>query len=116
MGIQLLFEVNSINTKVCLVWLSSSLASGRGRSSSLLSAGFLIKHHLEGSSSVSEELWINTLERLISLSGWTFDTQSMSFLGLVVSGMVLRLGHLESNYTRIFAIYLIITNTIINKP
>ena len=83
-------------------------------SSSLLGAGFLIKHHLERSSSVSEELWIDTLERSVSLSGRLLDTSSMSFLGLIVSGMVLRLGHLDlSNYTRIFAIYLIITNTMI---
>ena len=86
-------------------------------SSSLLGAGFLIKHHLERSSSVSEELWIDTLERSVSLSGRLLDTSSMSFLGLIVSGMVLRLGHLDlSNYTRIFAIYLIITNTMILCP
>ena len=79
-------------------------------SRSLLGGGFLVEHHLERSSSVSKELWIDSFQRVVSLSQWTSDSGSVSFSGLVMSGMVLRLGHLESNYTRIFAIYLIITN------
>lgn len=42
---------------------------------------------------VSSKLWINTLQRRILVGLWLLDTVSVSLLGLVVSGMVLRLSH-----------------------
>ena len=48
----------------------------------------------EGSSSVSKELWIATLERLVSLSLILLNASSVSLLVLVVCGMILTLGHL----------------------
>ena len=71
-----------------------------------LSLRLLSQHHLKGSSSVSEEFWVTAFQRVVSLSQWFLDTFSMGFPGLVMSGMVLTLGHLRS-ITRIFAIYLI---------
>ena len=53
------------------------------------SLGLLGEHHLEGSSSVSKELGINSLEGGVSLSGLLLDSSSVCFLVLVVSGMVL---------------------------
>jgi len=68
--------------------------------------GLSSEHHLKGSSSVSEEFWVTALQRVVSLSQRLLDAFSMGFPRLVMSGMVLTLGHLRS-ITRIFAIYLI---------
>ena len=62
-------------------------------SSLLFSSGF--DHHLLGSSSVSEELWVAALERFVSLSGSLGDSESVGLAGLVVCGMVLTLRHCE---------------------
>merc|ERR1719167_1268381 len=43
---------------------------------------------------VSEELGIDSLERWVLVSSWFFDSVTMCFHALVVSGVVLRLGHL----------------------
>ena len=85
--------------EVCLIstgWFTHTTCS-------LLGSCSLGEHHLEGSSSVSEELWIDTLEGSVSLSLGPLDTSSVGFSGLIVSSMVLRLGHFIK-FTRKFAI------------
>ena len=44
---------------------------------------------LDDSSHVSDEFWVDSLERLVSLSLWLLDAIAVSLLVLVVSGMVL---------------------------
>ena len=83
---------------VTIIW--SSLLGSLG--------GILGEHNLEGSSSVSQEFWVDTFKGSVSLSRWLRNTLSMGLSGLVVSGMILRLSHFI--YV-LFAIYLIITNT-----
>jgi hypothetical protein len=61
-----------------------------------LALSLLSQHHLKGSSSVSEELWVTAFQRVVSLSQWFLDASSMGFSRLVMSGMVLTLGHLGS--------------------
>ena len=69
-----------------------------------LALSLLSQHHLKGSSSVSQEFWVTAFQRVVSLSQWFLDASSMGFLGLVMSGMVLTLGHLGS-ITVIFSIF-----------
>ena len=78
-----------------------------GIASYSLLISLLSQHHLKGSSSVSKELWIATLQRSVLVSKGLLDAFSMGFPCLVMSGMILTLGHFRS-ITRIFAIYLII--------
>ena len=58
-----------------------------------LASSSLLDHVLDGSTSVSEELRINTLEGSVSLSLGLLDSISVSLSVLVVVGMVLTLCH-----------------------
>ncbi len=58
-----------------------------------LARSSLLDHSLNSSSSVSEELGIDTLERGVSLSSGLGDSISVSFSVLVVVGVVLALCH-----------------------
>ena len=60
---------------------------------SLAASLSLLDHGLDGSSSVSEVLGIDTLERSVALSLGLSDSISVSFSVLVVVGVVLALCH-----------------------
>merc|ERR1712221_51336 len=49
---------------------------------------------LLGEPEIPEEFRINSLERWVLVSSWFFDSVAMCFHALVVSGVVLGLGHL----------------------
>ena len=69
----------------------TEMSSSRTLADSLLGGGEL---HLGGSTLVSEELRVHSLERCVPLSLGLVDSVLMGLLVLVVSGMVLRLCHL----------------------
>ena len=60
---------------------------------SLLGGVHLFVHDLLGSSSVSEELWVASLQTDVSLSGNSGDTVSVCLCALVMGGMVRTLCH-----------------------
>ena len=85
---------------------SSTLLSSNSFHSSFVGGAGLLNVHavgsgdfdlsevlVDGESSVSEVLGINTGERGVSLLGFLLDTKSVLLFSLVVGGMVLGLGH-----------------------
>lgn len=64
---------------------------------SVLDSLSLINHALDCSTSVSQELSIDSLERSVSLSGLLADAVSVCLPVLVVIGMILALCHFLSD-------------------
>lgn len=86
----MLRELGHYSTIEYLVWIQKIC---RPRSLVLLSSSQSLGSTTQSVSVVSSELGVNVSQRSVSVSLWLLDTVLVSLLGLVVGGVVLRLGH-----------------------